>query len=365
MSSAIDINGNTLTQDKVVRREFRLAEGDAFNGFQVKRSRDRIQSLGYFQDKFEIEQKPGSRARPGHPRGQRRGKADRPAPAVGGLFEPREVHRPGLDRAEQLPRQGPDDRAPAAKLFGLFESRSSIGFTEPYLFDKNIVARRRHLPPRLSISFNFIGDQPQHDLSAGDHRLPDPRRRAADRIRQLAGRAATRSTTTTSRSIRRRIYHQRRSCDPILAGPLSVRRDRQAAEFDRRRLADLRHARQPGASDRAAASLQPRRRFRGAGRRRQIRAPQRQGRRSTGRSARASCSRSRPKAARSRRSATTAPMPGEDRGPADRPLLPRRAADPRLRHPRRGPARGAQVATRPIPTAPRHSESTDRKQWVG
>ncbi|MCK9543931.1 MAG: outer membrane protein assembly factor BamA, partial [Novosphingobium sp.] len=58
----IDVNGNTLTQDKVVRREFRLAEGDAFNSLQVKRSTERIKSLGYFQDKFEIEQKPGSAA---------------------------------------------------------------------------------------------------------------------------------------------------------------------------------------------------------------------------------------------------------------------------------------------------------------
>jgi outer membrane protein insertion porin family len=56
----IDVNGNTLTQDKVVRREFRLAEGDAFNSFQVKRSSNRIKSLGYFQEKLEVEQKPGS-----------------------------------------------------------------------------------------------------------------------------------------------------------------------------------------------------------------------------------------------------------------------------------------------------------------
>jgi outer membrane protein insertion porin family len=56
----IDVNGNTLTQDKVVRREFRLAEGDAFNTLQVKRSTNRIKSLGYFQEKFEVEQKPGS-----------------------------------------------------------------------------------------------------------------------------------------------------------------------------------------------------------------------------------------------------------------------------------------------------------------
>jgi outer membrane protein insertion porin family len=56
----IDVNGNTLTQDKVVRREFRLAEGDAFNSLQVRRSSNRIKSLGYFQEKFEVEQKPGS-----------------------------------------------------------------------------------------------------------------------------------------------------------------------------------------------------------------------------------------------------------------------------------------------------------------
>ncbi|PZU61267.1 MAG: outer membrane protein assembly factor BamA [Sphingobium sp.] len=56
----VDINGNTLTQDKVIRREFRLNEGDAFNSFQVKRSKDRINSLGFFQDKLDVEQKPGS-----------------------------------------------------------------------------------------------------------------------------------------------------------------------------------------------------------------------------------------------------------------------------------------------------------------
>ncbi|MFA7586754.1 MAG: outer membrane protein assembly factor BamA, partial [Novosphingobium sp.] len=56
----IDVNGNTLTQDKVIRREFRIAEGDAFNTLQVKRSSNRIKSLGYFQEKFEVEQKPGS-----------------------------------------------------------------------------------------------------------------------------------------------------------------------------------------------------------------------------------------------------------------------------------------------------------------
>lgn len=56
----IDITGNTATRDKVIRREFRLNEGDAFNAQKVKRSQDRIQSLGYFSDKFEIKQTEGS-----------------------------------------------------------------------------------------------------------------------------------------------------------------------------------------------------------------------------------------------------------------------------------------------------------------
>lgn len=56
----VDIQGNTRTKDHVIRREFRLAEGDAFNSFKVRRSRDRIQSLGFFQEKLEVKQQPGS-----------------------------------------------------------------------------------------------------------------------------------------------------------------------------------------------------------------------------------------------------------------------------------------------------------------
>ena len=56
----IDINGNTVTRDKVIRREFRINEGDAFNALKVKRSQDRLQSLGFFQDNLEIKQTQGS-----------------------------------------------------------------------------------------------------------------------------------------------------------------------------------------------------------------------------------------------------------------------------------------------------------------
>ncbi len=46
----IDINGNTRTEDKVIRREFRLAEGDAFSEAAVRRTRQRLNDLGYFSN---------------------------------------------------------------------------------------------------------------------------------------------------------------------------------------------------------------------------------------------------------------------------------------------------------------------------
>jgi len=55
----IDIRGNVRTLDRVIRREFRLVEGDAFNAAKLRRSRQRINNLGYFS-KVEVNKKPGS-----------------------------------------------------------------------------------------------------------------------------------------------------------------------------------------------------------------------------------------------------------------------------------------------------------------
>ena len=55
----IDINGNVRTLDRVIRREFRLAEGDAFNSARVNRAEVRLNALGFFGE-VEIEQSQGS-----------------------------------------------------------------------------------------------------------------------------------------------------------------------------------------------------------------------------------------------------------------------------------------------------------------
>ena len=55
----IDITGNLRTLDYVVRREFRLVEGDAFNSSKLHRSEQRLKNLDFF-DKVTITNVPGS-----------------------------------------------------------------------------------------------------------------------------------------------------------------------------------------------------------------------------------------------------------------------------------------------------------------
>jgi outer membrane protein insertion porin family len=55
----INISGNTRTLDKVIRREFRLAEGDAFSTAKVRRSQQRLRNLNFFE-KVDVAATPGS-----------------------------------------------------------------------------------------------------------------------------------------------------------------------------------------------------------------------------------------------------------------------------------------------------------------
>jgi outer membrane protein insertion porin family len=45
----IDIKGNVKTKDKVIRRELALAPGETFDMVRVKRTRNRLQQMGYFE----------------------------------------------------------------------------------------------------------------------------------------------------------------------------------------------------------------------------------------------------------------------------------------------------------------------------
>jgi outer membrane protein insertion porin family len=55
----INIHGNTRTRDYVIRREFDIAEGDAFNKVLIDRAERRLKGLGYFKN-VKITNEPGS-----------------------------------------------------------------------------------------------------------------------------------------------------------------------------------------------------------------------------------------------------------------------------------------------------------------
>src|SRR6266700_2588030 len=55
----INIRGNVKTQDHVIRREFDLGEGDAYNRALVARAERRLKNLGYFKT-VKITREPGS-----------------------------------------------------------------------------------------------------------------------------------------------------------------------------------------------------------------------------------------------------------------------------------------------------------------
>jgi outer membrane protein insertion porin family len=150
----IDINGNTVTQDKVVRREFRLAEGDAFNSFQVKRSSDRIQSLGYFQDKLEIEQKPGSAPDRIVLEANVEEKSTGELQLSAGFSSLERFIINASIRQRNFRGKGQELRA--SVNYSSYSKSVELGFTEPYLFDRNI-ALGGDIFRRDQRSFNFTG----------------------------------------------------------------------------------------------------------------------------------------------------------------------------------------------------------------
>jgi outer membrane protein insertion porin family len=150
----INISGNTGTRDKVIRREFRVNEGDAFNAIKVKRSQDRIQSLGYFQEKLEIKQ-------------------EQVAPDKVALNVEVEEKPTGqlqlsagyssLERfilalsVEQNNFRGMGQGLSAGINYSRFSKSVQLGFTEPYLFDRQILLGGEVYRRDFS-SFNFNND---------------------------------------------------------------------------------------------------------------------------------------------------------------------------------------------------------------
>lgn len=57
----INISGNVRTQDHVIRRQFRFAEGDAYNPAKIRRSKQRVDNLNFF-DRVNLDVEPSIEA---------------------------------------------------------------------------------------------------------------------------------------------------------------------------------------------------------------------------------------------------------------------------------------------------------------
>ncbi|AKM10594.1 membrane protein [Croceicoccus naphthovorans] len=133
---SIDINGNTLTQDKVIRREFRLTEGDAFNSLQVKRSTARINSLGYFQENFEVGQEQGSAPDRIKLVANVEEKATGELQLSAGFSSLESFILQGS--IQQRNFRGRGQTVGLSLNYSRYSKSAQVSFTEPYMFDSNI-----------------------------------------------------------------------------------------------------------------------------------------------------------------------------------------------------------------------------------
>jgi outer membrane protein insertion porin family len=161
----IDIAGNTRTKDKVIRREFRLAEGDAFNAELIRKTRTRLTDLGYFGG-VDITTTPGSAPDKAIVTTRVTEKATGEL-SVGGGYSTDAGALLDLGLAERnMVGTGID-----ASINGvLAQKRSSVNLsvTDPYFLDRNLVAGF----DLFLIQTDYLGTEPYDERRlGGDLRL--------------------------------------------------------------------------------------------------------------------------------------------------------------------------------------------------
>jgi outer membrane protein insertion porin family len=136
----VEVKGNVVTLDKVIRREILLAEGDAFNTAKIRRSKERLENLGFFkEDKVKVENTP-SQVSPDRTvitaevEEQSTGELQFGigfSSASGALFDVGVSQRNLLGRGQDLRFN-----------FSLAQQQTQvqISFTEPYFLDRRILA---------------------------------------------------------------------------------------------------------------------------------------------------------------------------------------------------------------------------------
>lgn len=133
----IEVRGNTRTRDFVIRREFEIGEGDAYNRVLIDRAERRLNSLGYFK-KVRITNQPGSQPDrviiivdvEDQPTGSF---------SVSGGYSTTDGFLAEVSVSE-LNFMGRGQFVRASATVGQHSRGAEFSFTEPYIFDQPIAA---------------------------------------------------------------------------------------------------------------------------------------------------------------------------------------------------------------------------------
>ena len=133
----IDISGNTLTRDNVLRREFRFAEGDPLDPTLTRITKIRLNDLGFFSD-VKVTPEPGSAADKTRVAVDVVEKANGELSLGGGYSTTSGVLGQAGLRQHNLLGTGID--AGINGTIAQRESQVDLSVTDPYFLDRNLVA---------------------------------------------------------------------------------------------------------------------------------------------------------------------------------------------------------------------------------
>ncbi len=133
----IDVRGNLRTEDRVIRREFRLVEGDAFNSDYIRLARRNLRNLGYFEE-VEIKNVRGSAPDRTVIEVTVRERATGEVSFGGGYSTAVGAVADIVLRERNLLGKGQDARVRAQ--LAQREQQLELNFTEPYFLDRRLSA---------------------------------------------------------------------------------------------------------------------------------------------------------------------------------------------------------------------------------
>ena len=150
----INVRGNTRTRDYVIRREFDIAEGDAYNRVLVDRAERRLKNLGYFKT-VKITTEPGSASDRVVLNVEVEEQSTGEFSVAGGYSTADGLVGGSLGRRTQPARQRQDARAPRCSMASA-PGASSSRSREPYFLDYRLAFGIDFFAKQIDASSSYV-----------------------------------------------------------------------------------------------------------------------------------------------------------------------------------------------------------------